>query len=40
MDGFRALLVIDVLESGGAQRQLCMLAEGLKRRGHDVSVLV
>ena len=40
MDSFRATLVIDVLSSGGAQRQLCMLAEGLKRRGHDVAVLV
>ena len=39
-DSFRATLVIDVLSSGGAQRQLCMLAEGLKRRGHDVAVLV
>ena len=40
MRSFRATLVIDILSSGGAQRQLCMLAEGLKRRGHDVAVLV
>lgn len=33
-------LVIDQLESGGAQRQLCMLAAGLKRRGRPVEVLV
>ena len=39
-DSFRVTLVIDDLSSGGAERQLCMLAEGLKRRGHDVAVLV
>ena len=40
MRSFRVTLVIDDLSSGGAERQLCMLAEGLKRRGHDVAVLV
>lgn len=33
-------LVIDQLESGGSQRQLCMLAAGLKRRGYPVEVVV
>lgn len=32
--------LIDSLGSGGAQRQLCMLAVGLKKRGHDVRFLV
>jgi len=32
-------LLIDSLTSGGAQRQLCMLAVGLAERGHEVSLL-
>ena len=36
----RVTLVIDQLEAGGAQRQLCLLAEGLKQRGCEVAVLV
>jgi len=32
----RVTCVIDSLTSGGAQRQLCMLARLLKQRGHDV----
>ena len=34
------LCFIDFLGSGGAQRQLCMLAVGLKKRGHHVRFLV
>jgi glycosyltransferase involved in cell wall biosynthesis len=34
------LLLIDCLTSGGAQRQLCHLAVGLKALGHPVSVAV
>jgi glycosyltransferase involved in cell wall biosynthesis len=36
----KLLCLIDSLGSGGAQRQLCMLAVGLKKRGHDVRFLV
>ena len=36
----RVTLVIDQLEAGGAQRQLCLLAKGLKQRGCEVAVLV
>lgn len=36
----RILCMIDGLGSGGAQRQLCTLGTGLKRRGHDVRFLV
>lgn len=36
----KILLVIDDLGSGGAQRQLVYLAVGLKRRGHEVEILV
>jgi len=36
----KILCFIDFLGSGGAQRQLCMLAVGLKKRGHDVRFLV
>ena len=36
----RVTLVIDQLEAGGAQRQLCLLANGLKQRGCQVAVLV
>lgn len=36
----RVTLIIDDLGSGGAQRQLVMLAPGLKDRGHHVEVLV
>jgi glycosyltransferase involved in cell wall biosynthesis len=35
----RILLLIDSLGSGGAQRQLCLLALGLAKRGYHVSVL-
>ncbi len=40
VNGTRVTLVIDQLNSGGAQRQLCMLAVHLKRRGYHVEVLV
>jgi len=33
-------LLIDTLNSGGAQRQLVLLAKELKARGHDVAVCV
>ncbi len=36
----RIVLVIDSLNSGGAQRQICLLAILLKRKGHDVRVLM
>ncbi len=36
----RILCFIDSLGSGGAQRQLCMLAVGLKKRGHQIRFLV
>ena len=36
----RVAFVIDKLESGGAQRQLVMLAAALKDRGYDVEVFV
>ena len=36
----RVTLVIDQLEAGGAQRQLYLLANGLKQRGCEVAVLV
>ncbi len=36
----RIICFIDSLGSGGAQRQLCMLAVGLKKRGHQVRFLV
>src|SRR5437870_166017 len=35
----RVTCLIDSLASGGAQRQMCMLAVLLKRHGIDVSVL-
>ncbi len=35
----KILCLIDSLNSGGAQRQLCMLAVLLKERGYDVEVL-
>jgi glycosyltransferase involved in cell wall biosynthesis len=35
----RVVLLIDCLGSGGAQRQLCLLAVLLKKQGMDVSVL-
>lgn len=38
-DSLRVTLVIDDLGPGGAQRQLAMLAAGLRRRGHEVVVL-
>ena len=38
-DPLRVALVIDDLGPGGAQRQLTMLAAGLRRRGHEVVVL-
>lgn len=36
----KILCLIDSLGSGGAQRQLCTLAVGLKKRGHEVRFLV
>ena len=36
----RVALVIDNLNSGGAQRQLCMLAILLKRKGNEVQLFV
>lgn len=36
----RILFYIDSVHCGGAQRQLCHLAAGMKRRGHDVAVAV
>ena len=36
----KVLLLIDSLGSGGAQRQLCLLARELKRAGWDVELLV
>lgn len=36
----RILLLIDNLGSGGAQRQIVMLAKGLKNKGYDVKVLL
>lgn len=36
----RIVLVIDSLDSGGAQRQICTLAILLKRKGHDVRLLM
>jgi glycosyltransferase involved in cell wall biosynthesis len=36
----KILCIIDSLGSGGAQRQLVILAKGLQERGHDVSFLV
>ncbi len=38
--GLRLLLYIDSIHCGGAQRQLCHLAIGLKALGHDVAVAV
>ena len=38
-DSLRVALVIDDLGPGGAQRQLTLLAAGLRRRGHEISVL-
>ena len=38
-DPLRVTLVIDDLGPGGAQRQLAMLAAGLRRRGYEVVVL-
>ena len=38
-DPLRVALVIDDLGPGGAQRQLTVLAAGLRRRGHEISVL-
>ena len=38
-DPVRVTLVIDDLGPGGAQRQLAMLAAGLRRRGREVAVL-
>lgn len=38
-DSLRVALVIDDLGPGGAQRQLTLLAAGLRRRGHGISVL-
>lgn len=38
-DPLRVALVIDDLGPGGAQRQLTLLAAGLRRRGHEVVVL-
>lgn len=35
----RIICVIDSLDSGGAQRQITMLAELLKKRGHDVRII-
>lgn len=35
----RVALMIDQLEAGGAQRQICLLAEGLAQRGWRVAVL-
>ena len=37
--GFPIVMVISRLHPGGAERQFCMLASGLARRGFDVSVL-
>jgi glycosyltransferase involved in cell wall biosynthesis len=36
----RILCVIDSLNCGGAQRQICELAKGFKERGNDISFLV
>jgi glycosyltransferase involved in cell wall biosynthesis len=36
----RIVLLIDCLDSGGAQRQICMLAVLLKKRGHDIHMLM
>lgn len=36
----RLLLVIDSLNSGGAQRQLVSLAIGLQQRGHNIEVFI
>ena len=37
---YKILLQIDNLGSGGAQRQICILAENLKKIGYSVTVLV
>ena len=39
-NGTRVLMLIDHLEAGGAQRQFCLLATSLQRRGFSVEVLV
>lgn len=36
----RGMLVIGSLSAGGAERQLALTAAGLRRRGHDVDVLL
>jgi glycosyltransferase involved in cell wall biosynthesis len=36
----KMICLIDSLGSGGAQRQLCLLAVGLKKRGHEVRLIV
>jgi glycosyltransferase involved in cell wall biosynthesis len=36
----RVLFIVRSLEGGGAERQLCVLAAGLSRSGHDVAVAV
>ena len=36
----RIVMVIDHLEPGGAQRQFCLLATSLRRRGFNVTVMV
>ena len=36
----RIVMVIDNLEPGGAQRQLCLLATSLRRRGYTVTVFI
>ena len=40
MYSVKILCVIDSLGSGGAQKQMCNLACGLKAKGHDVEMLV
>jgi glycosyltransferase involved in cell wall biosynthesis len=37
--GVKILMVSDSLGSGGAQNQMCLLAEGLKSKGYDVIVI-
>ncbi len=34
----KVLMLLEGLGSGGAERQMCFLADGLRRRGHEVSV--
>ena len=36
----KIVFLVRTLEGGGAERQLLVLAEGLKRRGHDVTIVV